>query len=391
MKNAPISVFCSYLILSLHSLKYPNYFLVFVCCLLVGPPVDLKGQHRDSTATADTSYQSKVLLLPAIGSSPETGFFFGGVAVPQFKVGAAGPDTRSSSILISAIYTVKNQILTSFIPDIFFPGETWVFNGRYFANYFPESYWGIGPHTDDEEEITALYTQVNLEQNALKKVGKGLFVGPYIKWSKLYNISFEDDGDKINSSDIPGGDGSTSAGLGLTARWDLRNSNMTPTRNHFLEFLILVNSSWLDSSHSYISYLLDGRRYYQLQGNGRSVLALQALARLTSGTPSFRDLSMLGGDMINRGYYEGRYRDQNAAQIQLELRQKVKGRFGFTVFAATGEVWNRMENISFDNYKWTAGAGLRININKDDPTNLRIDFGISKESTGFYLQFGEAF
>ena len=27
----------------------------------------------------------------------------------------------------------------------------------------------------------------------------------------------------------------------------------------------------------------------------------------------------------------------------------------------------------------------------DDPTNVRIDFGISKESTGFYLQFGEAF
>lgn len=166
---------------------------------------------------------------------------------------------------------------------------------------------------------------------------------------------------------------------------------MTPTRNHFLELSILTNPSWLGSSYSYTSYQLDARRYVPLQGDGSSVLAFQSLVRLTSGSPSFRDFSMLGGDVINRGYYEGRYRDQNAAQFQAEWRQHAIGRFGFTVFAGTGEVWDRFENFSMNNYKWTAGAGLRFNINKEDPTNLRIDFGISKESTGFYLQFGEAF
>lgn len=361
-----------------------------VCCLCLLTPALLKGQ--DSTAVADTTYKNKVLLLPAIGSSPETGFLLGGVVVPQFKVAGAGPETRSSSILISAIYTLKNQILTSILPDIILAREAWVLNGNYFANYFPESYWGIGPFTDNDDEITALYTQVNLEQNILKQVYKGIFIGPNIRWSKLYNVDFKNgDGDDIGRPNIPGATGSRAIGVGITARWDRRNSNMTPVKNHFVELSVLTNPSFLGSSHPYTSYQLDARKYYPFQGDTGSVLAFQSLIRLTSGSPSFNYYSLLGGDMINRGYYQGRYRDQNAAQVQAELRQQLIGRFGITVFAATGEVWDRFENFSMYNFKWTSGVGLRFNINKADPTNLRVDFGIGKETTGFYLQFGEAF
>ena len=360
------------------------------CCLCLLTPAFLRAQ--DSTAVTDTTYQNNVLLLPAVGSSPETGFLFGGVVVPQFKVAGAGPETRSSSILISAIYTLKNQILTSILPDIILAQEAWVLNGNYFANYFPESYWGIGPFTDNDDEITALYTQVNLEQDALKQLRDGIFIGPHIRWSKLYNVDFKnEDGDEINRPDIPGAAGSTTIGVGITARWDRRNSNMTPVKNHFVELSVLTNPSFLGSSHPYTSYQLDARKYYPLQADAGSVLAFQSLIRLTSGSRSFNNLSLLGGDMINRGYYQGRYRDQNAAQVQAELRQQLLGRFGVTVFAATGEVWDRFENFSMDNFKWTSGIGLRFNINKADPTNLRVDFGIGKETTGFYLQFGEAF
>lgn len=347
---------------------------------------------QDTSAVADTSYRNRVLLLPAIGSSPETGFLFGGVVVPQFKVGSAGNETRSSSIIISAIYTLKNQILTSVLPDIILPREEWVLNGNHFANYFPESYWGVGPYTDEDDEVLVLYTQINLEQSVLRQVEPGLFTGPYLRWSKLYNVKYEDtEGQRITRPDVRGSDGSVSAGVGWISRWDARNNNMTPTQNHYLEFSFLGNPSGLGSTDPYASYQVDARKYFDLTGNRRSVLAFQSIVRLTSGTPPFRDMSMLGGDVINRGYYEGRYRDQNAAQFQAELRQGVIGRFGFTVFAATGEVWDRFEDFSLENYKWTAGAGLRFNVNRDDPTNIRIDFGLGKDTSGFYLQFGEAF
>jgi hypothetical protein len=347
---------------------------------------------QDSTLIVLPEYKNKILFLPAIGSSPETGFLFGAVVVSQFKIGATGPETRSSSVFTSAIYSVKNQILFSVLPDIILPGESWTLNGNYFANYFPESYWGVGASSSETDEVSTLYTQVNLEQNLLRQIEPGLFVGPQVRWSKLYNMSFEDSyGERIAPPDVSGAGGSTTAGIGWITRWDRRNSNMTPTRNHYVQFTIMGNPDWLGSTESYTLYELDARKYLELSGNSRTVLAIQSLFTLHSGNPPFNDLATMGGDRINRGYYSGRYRDQNAGQLQAEFRQHAIGRFGFTVFTATGEVWNRFEHFSLDNYKWTAGAGLRFNINKDDPTNVRIDFGLSKESTGFYLQFGEAF
>lgn len=250
---------------------------------------------QDSTSVADPEYKNKILFLPAVGSSPETGFLFGAVVVPQFKLGS-NPDTRSSSVFTSAIYTLKNQILFSILPDIVLPGEKWILNGNYFANYYPESYWGLGPSSSEADEITTLYTQLNLKQILLRQIKPGFFVGPQVRWSKLYNLSFENsDGERIAPSNVNGTQGSTTVGLGWISRWDRRNSNMTPTRNHYVQFSFLGNASWLGSSHPYTLYELDARKYWDLSKDGRSILALQSLLQLNSGDPPFNDLAILGG------------------------------------------------------------------------------------------------
>lgn len=347
---------------------------------------------QDSTPVDGSEYQNKILFLPALGSTPETGFMFGAVLVPQFKLAGSGGETRSSSLLFSGIYTSKNQILLGLVSDVIFPDEKWILNGNYFANYFPDSFWGIGPNTRNSDEISVLFTQINFEQAVLKKVGRGLFTGPHARWSRVYDLSFEDeDGNKVTPPYIEGADGSTSSGVGWMSRWDLRDSNMTPTKNHYVQVSFLINSSQLGSSDPYTSYLIDARKYFDLDGGGGSVLALQGRFRPISGKPPFLDMSELGGDRIGRGYYRGRYRDLNAAQLQAELRQSIRGRVGFTVFASTGGVWSRYVDFHLESIKSSAGAGFRFNINKDDPTNIRIDYGVGRRSTGFYIQFGEAF
>lgn len=354
--------------------------------------VSLFAQNTESVAETDSVYQNKILFLPALGSTPETGFMFGAVVVPQFKLAGTGADTRSSSLLFSGIYTTKKQILLGLLSDIIFPGERWVLNGNYFANYFPDSYWGVGPDTKNSDKSTILFTQINVEQSVLKKIGSGLFTGPYVRWSRVYNMTFEDEeGDEISAPDVKGADGSISSGVGWMGRWDLRDSNMTPTKNHYIQISFLVNPSQLGSTDPYTSYRLDTRKYVDLSQNGRSVLAFQGLYRAVSGNPAILEMSELGGDNIGRGYHRGRYRDLNAAQFQAELRQNIIGRVGFTVFGATGKVWRRYQDINFESLKWSAGAGFRFNINKDDPTNIRIDYGVGRGSTGFYIQFGEAF
>ncbi|MGM0507458.1 MAG: BamA/TamA family outer membrane protein [Bacteroidota bacterium] len=361
--------------------------------LLLGMCAEVSLAQGVSSADEDsTTYRNRVLFLPAIGSSPETGFLLGAVAVPQFKIGDAGPETRSSSVLLSGIYTFRNQILISVLPDLILPREEWVIQGDHFLTYFPEYIWGAGPHTREEDKLSVIYTRLNLKQSVLKQVAPSLFAGPYLHASRLYNVRFEDsDGAIVDDPGLRGSDGSTVVGLGGVVRWDRRNSNMTPTENYLIEFTAATYPSWAGSSDPYGLYLADARRYVDLTGDASSVLALQALVRLTSGSPPFTDLSKLGSDKINRGYYEGRFRDQNSAQLQAELRQHVKGRVGFTLFAATGDVWDRFDTFSMSTFKWSAGAGFRFNLNPEDTTNIRIDLGFGRESVGFYLQFGEAF
>lgn len=366
-----------------------GFFVLLIVAFLTFP-VTSSGQ--DQAAEADSLYINKILFLPAFGSTPETGFMFGGVVMPQFKMSGAGTETRSSSILFAGIYTTKNQILLSLLPELILPREQWILSGNFFVNYFPESYWGVGADTRPEDELSILYTEINLEQAVLHQIRPSLFIGPFLRWNNISSLTFEDlDGNEIQPPEIAGSDGSRSAGFGLMGRHDRRDSNTRPTRNHFLQILVMTYPSWTGSSDPYMALSLDARKYFDLRGDRQSILAFQGLYRTISGNPPFLELSKFGGDFINRGYYGGRYRDKNIIQFQAELRQNIWGRLGFTVFAATGEVWNRYEDFNLDNYKWSAGTGLRFNINKDDPVNIRIDYGIGRNVSGFYIQFAEAF
>lgn len=365
------------------------FFISFTCIFqftVLTVQAEIQMDRQDST------YKNKYLILPAISASPETSLMLGGVVIRQFKPRNAGVDTRSSNMLVSAIYTLKNQILCSFVPEVILPGESWIFNGNHFFVYFPEKFWGVGPATKENDELSVLYTQINIEQSFLKRIKKDIYAGPQIRWSRLSGIKFKNkDGDRVKAPDINGAHGSTSAGIGFIARWDRRNSILNPTKDFYLDLSVLFNPSFAGTTYPYTSCQLDARKYFDLKRNGRTIIALQTITRMTAGSPSFRDMSLIGGDMIMRGYYEGRFRDNNAAQIQAELRQQLIGRFGFTVFSAVGNVWRKFNDISANQTKWSSGIGLRFDMNPRDTNNLRLDFGIGPHTNGFYLMFGEAF
>ncbi|MGM0589215.1 MAG: BamA/TamA family outer membrane protein [Bacteroidota bacterium] len=350
-------------------------------------------QGQSDSLSADSAYDAHTLILPALGSTPETGLLVGGIVMYQFKPSRADLDTRSSSVLFSAIYTVRKQILLSMLPDIILPNEQWVFNGNYFYNYFPEYYWGIGPLQNDAERRVVFYSQLNIEQNALVQWGPDLFIGPQLRWSRLYNIRFETPGgERVQPPSIAQTNGSAIAGAGVTVRWDRRNSTMTPTQNFFVEIMVNSYAEMLGGETQYGDLEIDTRKYWDVGSEeGRSVIATQFFVQSRWGDPPFWDLATLGGDIIMRGYYMGRYRDWNSAQLQTEWRQRLLGRWGMTLFVSTGEVWQRWNNISLERNKWTVGGGLRFNFNKQDPTNIRLDIGVGPDTFGFYLQFGEAF
>lgn len=365
-------------------------FLILTCALAQAIFPD-KGFAQAATEDS-TVFKSSNIVLPAISSSPETSLLMGGVLIRQFKLGTSYENTRTSTALVSAIYTLNNQMSVGVFPALFLPGESWVLEGGYAFNYFPESFWGIGRQAQDEDEVTVNSRQIFLQQSALKKVYPNIFVGPQFRWLNTYDISFEDlDGERLPTPVISGVEGYKSFGAGAVFRWDDRNRSSTPTSGKFIQFSLMANPSWLGTGDSYTSYLVDSRNYIDLTGQGRSVLALQGLMQLRTGTPPFKDMATMGGESIMRGYYAGRYRDKNGAQFQSEFRQHLLGRLGFTVFAAAGQVWPSFDEMQLNKSLLSGGGGLRFNLSKQEPMNIRADMAFGRNTSGFYITLGEAF
>jgi hypothetical protein len=129
-----------------------------------------------------------------------------------------------------------------------------------------------------------------------------------------------------------------------------------------------------------------------LKSGRKNTLALQATTELFGRNAPFRLQAMLGGGMMMRGLYQGRYRDQNQVSAQAEYRMHCWRRLGAAAFAAAGNVFSFQHPGRSGKLKTAAGIGLRFQIDKRENTNLRFDYGwVNDGSHGFYISFGEAF
>jgi hemolysin activation/secretion protein len=105
-------------------------------------------------------------------------------------------------------------------------------------------------------------------------------------------------------------------------------------------------------------------------------------------------LALMGGESLMRGYYLGRYRDQNLVAAQLEYRIlpfSFSKKWGASAFIATGQVYGSSTSFSWDAMLPTAGAGLRYLIFPEKDIYTRIDLAFTREGSGVYFFIGEAF
>ena len=94
---------------------------------------------------------------------------------------------------------------------------------------------------------------------------------------------------------------------------------------------------------------------------------------------------------IMRGYFQGRYRDNNYIAAQLEYRIRVWWRFGMVGFIGAGDVADKISTFDIGEFKYSYGAGLRFRIDETELLDLRIDIGFGKNTSGFYFHYNQAF
>ena len=324
-----------------------------------------------------------VLPVPAIGYSPETKTYIGVVTLFTFN-NLTDTLTRSSNASIEFVYTWNKQMIFETKWNYFFTGEKWFTKGRLvnFSKY-PDLYYGIGFNTPESGELSFESTRLLFDIDLFRKIKNKLFLGTGVNYTTYRNIKSLND-----SLYYPELSDESNFGVKVILLKDSRNNILSPSKGNYFEF----KNGFNFGSSFYLKTELDYRHYFSLGDAGKHTLAGRFYQSCIFGNPPFYDFSMIGGDKYVRGYYLGRFRDKNVSSVQLELRNHLFWRIGVATFGGVSMVYEKINNIENESFKPNAGIGLRFLVDKNENTNLRIDYAVgSQNQSGFYISFGESF
>lgn len=345
--------------------------------------------HRIFNDTASAA-EASFTVYPTFGYAPETGVELGASALQLFR---AKNDTlnRLSELQAFAFVTSRAQYGLWLDNAIYGDKDKWFFLGRTRLQRFPLFYYGIGPHSEVTNHAVVDAFSIAFKQRVLRKVKKNFFVGPEIDFQQLTGVSFNQP--EAGEHAVPiGAEGTLNLGLGAALVYDNRHNVLNVRKGFFGELSFLTYSPSLASDYRFNSINLDIRSFHPL--NKRNTLAWQFYGNFLHGEVPFNHLALMGGDMLMRGYYQGRYRDKNILASQAELRMlplPFSKRVGAVVFGSIATVAPTVDAFNLSNLKWSGGFGLRYLLFPKKDIYIRLDIGFTQEGSSFYIFNGEAF
>ncbi len=353
-----------------------SMILYSLSCILLQLGNTVYGAERDSSTRGVSSI--KALPVPAIGYTPETGFYLGVFSLFTLNL-YRDTLTRASNVKAEFDYTWKKQMIFESSWNYFFKREKWYTQGQLHYSKFVDLYFGIGESTAGSSETRYQVNRLIANVNLLKKIGDRLFVGPKVVFKDYSKLKY------FTSIQYPELTNAKTLGLGFTVLKDTRNNLLNASQGIYLEFTNVYN--FLDSRYS--KTIIDGRTYKTVIA--KTVGSIRFYNEFTAGNPLFYDYALIGSDKIVRGYYYGRFRDKNLSSLQGEVRRTLVGRFGAAVFGGITKVYPDLRSFTLTNLKPNYGLGLRFLIDRKNNINLRLDYGFGQGDDGFYVMFGESF
>src|SRR5690606_3445096 len=130
----------------------------------------------DSTQIFKPEKKLRLTPFPALFSSPETGFGFGGLLVPVCNFGQDSL-TRSSTGQFLVYYTTKKQTSVQLSYTIFTNRERFAILGE--TNYYdaPIFYYGTGNRNSETDKSLISYKLLLTQNRILKQLKQNVFLG----------------------------------------------------------------------------------------------------------------------------------------------------------------------------------------------------------------------
>lgn len=364
-------------------------FLVLVATAEAQTDVSSPLFKKDSVVKP---YKNKLLIFPLVARSTETSWVFGVANAFIFKTNKKDTALRVSTIPSGFLYTLNNQILIALGANIFLPKERYIIRFENSFSKFPDKFWGIGNKTDGKEPESYTFTQFYINPQLYRKVQGNLFLGAGLDFQRVFNLEYSANGyfdqDKVLGA-YDRGEYSV-LGYSFFINYDSRNHAYQPNNGSLFRVKFSDFNKGFISDYNFTVLEIDYRKFIKV--SRKSILAIQSLNTFNFGSVPYRNLSILGGNNMMRGYYAGRYRDRKSLTAQVEYRFPIKGRFAGVAFGSIGEVANDFGDFSVDRIKPAIGTGLRFAVLKQEKLNLRFDLAAGNGGElNYYIVLAESF
>lgn len=374
-------------------------------------------KKKDSLLVVKPTKNNFFLVIPAIGSQPATGFFFGGVAQYTFK-GKKASDKYSVANL-GITYTTKKQWLVNVKNNILLKNNRIFLSGDYRLYIFSQPNYGLGTNIipqhskSNDFSIDSIaqsmdYDYFKFHQTISFEVAKNFYVGGGInldwytsiedkeldvengKYTYHYNYSQEHGFDNLEYF---------LSGMSLNLVYDSRDNQVNATHGWFANINYRFNPVLFNNQRYSNVLYAEYRHFIPLSSkNERYILALWTYGQfVTRGKVPYLNLPAIGWDQRSRsgeGYTQGLFRGDGLVYLSTEFRFPItcNQMFSGTVFTNFVTASNIDSKTSlFSSVQPTAGIGLRILIDKRTRTNIIVDYAWGNNSKGFYLNAGETF
>ena len=355
---------------------------------------DHKLIKRFISSEKDSSRSAGFVVLPALGYAQETGLEFGLAGVYNFYLNKADTTIRTSNITFMGTFTTERQTNIKLESDIWTAGNQYHYKSELRFRNFPFSYYGIGNTTLHTNEDLLVMQLIRIRLEGERQLAPHYYAGLNFAFED-YQFSDKEPGGIYDTQAPYGYRGNTHIAVGISQSYDTRNTNTYTTKGYYAH-VKYAYSPGLWGGDSFKGSLLetDLRAFYPLTNT--LTLGLNTIYKTTMGarTP-FYVYPELGGDMMMRGYYTGRYRDRSLLAGQAELRYRFHPRIGVAAFAGTGSTFRD----GFKNARFipSYGGGLRYFFDLEHNSSIRVEYGVGekrpgeKRQGGFYLSLSEAF
>lgn len=338
----------------------------------------------------DTTRSNSFIPLPILSYSKETGIVFGATGLYSFYIDPADINNRNSTLSVDADYSTEKQATVFIKTDIWGIDNRNHFAGDIRYKLFPFYFYGIGNQTREQDKDLVVEHMQNIILSFERRFGHIYYTGLDFVLNN-YDFKAKTPGGTFdNYPNLDDRYGGQSLFIGVSQSIDTRNSNVYATKG------ILAKAGIMYSPTFEGTLLRCDLRYFKSL-NPKLVLGLNANFQSIQGTSiPYYLLPQLGNELIMRGYYTGRYREQNLLAAQTEIRYRFSRRLGVVGFVGLGNVYKNGE-FQLAGLKPTYGAGARYFFEAERGLSLSLDYGFGEKRAGenrqqnLYIGLGQSF